>query len=60
MSLKLGVLGLQTFSSRREDDTSLEGTYRAPIWEQEFQFLVEDFQSQVYNLSSVPGTASLS
>ena len=44
--------GLQTFTSRRDDDTSLEGTHRAPIWEQEFQFLVEDFKSQVRSSQS--------
>ena len=51
------LVGLQTFTSRRDDDTSLEGTHRAPIWEQEFQFLVEDFKSQVRTSQSAALTA---
>lgn len=53
------VVGLQTFTSRRDDDTSLEGTHRAPIWEQEFQFLVEDFKSQVRTFSNYTKAGSL-
>ena len=33
--------------SKRDEDTSREGSYRTPMWNQEFQFLVEDPQKQV-------------
>ena len=45
------VLGKQTVTSRRDDDTSRAGSHRAPVWNQEFQLLVESPSSQV----SVPG-----
>jgi hypothetical protein len=32
--------GLQAENSRRDDDTSHAGRHRAPVWNQEFQFLV--------------------
>lgn len=44
------VLGSQAVRSRRDDDTSLAGSHRAPVWNQEFQFLVEDPMSQVRTL----------
>ena len=39
-------LGSQVVRSRRDDDTSHEGSHKAPVWNQEFQFLVEDMQNQ--------------
>ena len=40
--------------SRRDDDTSHAGQHRAPVWNQDFQFLVEDPANQVrYSLSVV-------
>lgn len=39
-------VGDQSFRSRRDDDTSHAGSHRAPVWNQEFQFLVEDPISQ--------------
>ena len=39
-------LGSQVVRSRRDDDTSHEGSHKAPVWNQEFQFLVEDVQDQ--------------
>ncbi|KAK9807914.1 hypothetical protein WJX73_000677 [Symbiochloris irregularis] len=41
------VLGKQTVTSRRDDDTSRAGSHRAPVWNQEFQLLVESPSSQV-------------
>lgn len=41
------VLGEQTVHSRRDDDTSREGSHRAPVWNQEFQLLVESPSTQV-------------
>lgn len=41
------ILGAQAVRSRRDDDTSHAGSHRAPVWNQEFQFLVEDPLSQV-------------
>lgn len=41
------VLGEQAVQSRREGDTSHPGRHRAPVWNQEFQFLVEDPATQV-------------
>lgn len=41
------VLGEQAVQSRREGDTSHPGRHRHPIWNQEFQFLVEDPDVQV-------------
>ena len=40
-------LGAQTVHSRRDDDTSRAGSHRAPVWNQEFQLLVESPSSQV-------------
>ena len=34
------TLGSQAERSRRDDDTSHPGRHRAPVWNQEFQFLV--------------------
>ncbi len=36
------TLGAQAENSRRDDDTSHAGRHRAPVWNQEFQFLVGD------------------
>lgn len=41
------LLGNQAVTSRREDDTSKAGRHRAPVWNQEFHFLVEDPGTQV-------------
>jgi len=40
------ALGGQAVRSRRDDDTSHAGRHRAPVWNQEFQFLVEDPAAQ--------------
>ena len=40
------TLGGQAVRSRRDDDTSHAGRHRAPVWNQEFQFLVENPNSQ--------------
>ncbi|KAK9809249.1 hypothetical protein WJX72_012084 [[Myrmecia] bisecta] len=45
------TLGKQSMRSRRDDDTSHEGSHRAPVWNQEFQFLVEDPKTQVLEIS---------
>ena len=34
------TLGTQAECSRRDDDTSRAGRHRAPVWRQEFHFLV--------------------
>ncbi|GIL43724.1 hypothetical protein Vafri_1308 [Volvox africanus] len=44
------VLGEQAVQSRREGDTSHPGRHRAPVWNQEFQFLVEDPEIQVLEM----------
>ncbi|PNW86145.1 hypothetical protein CHLRE_02g074900v5 [Chlamydomonas reinhardtii] len=44
------VLGDQAVQSRREGDTSHPGRHRAPVWNQEFQFLVEDPGVQVLEM----------
>ncbi|KAG2425949.1 hypothetical protein HXX76_013322 [Chlamydomonas incerta] len=44
------VLGDQAVQSRREGDTSHPGRHRAPVWNQEFQFLVEDPGLQVLEM----------
>ena len=44
-------MGDQCFRSRREDATSHAGSHRAPVWNQEFQFLVEDPNTQVWLFS---------
>lgn len=41
------TLGEQAVVSRRDCDTSHDGRYRAPVWNQEIQFLVEDAKKQV-------------
>ena len=46
------TLGEQAVQSRREDDTSRAGMHRAPVWNQEFQFLVEDPQTQVGSVNT--------
>ncbi|CAL8470275.1 g9817 [Coccomyxa elongata] len=43
-------VGDQSFRSRRDDDTSHAGSHRAPVWNQEFQFLVEDPITQVVTI----------
>ncbi|KAK9822688.1 hypothetical protein WJX81_000906 [Elliptochloris bilobata] len=45
------TLGGQAVRSRRDDDTSHAGRHRAPVWNQEFQFLVENPTSQVLTIS---------
>eukprot|EP01025_Chloroclados_australasicus_P020589 TRINITY_DN2171_c0_g1_i1.p1 TRINITY_DN2171_c0_g1~~TRINITY_DN2171_c0_g1_i1.p1 ORF type:complete len:746 (+),score=143.81 TRINITY_DN2171_c0_g1_i1:185-2422(+) len=44
------MLGSQAVNSRKENETSAEGQYGAPIWNQEFEFLVEDVDSQVLEI----------
>ncbi|KAL6760842.1 hypothetical protein V8C86DRAFT_1006047 [Haematococcus lacustris] len=44
------LLGEQAMQSRKDDDTSLPGRHRHPVWHQDFQFLVEDTQGQVLEL----------
>lgn len=39
-------LGSQAVQSKRDDDTGQDGTHRNPVWNQEFQFLVEDPRTQ--------------
>lgn len=46
-------LGEQAVVSRRDCDTSHAGRYRAPVWNQEIQFLVEDAGKQVGEASSL-------
>lgn len=41
------VVWAQAQQSRRDDDTSAPGRHRAPVWNQEFQFLVEEPSTQV-------------
>ena len=41
------LLGSQAVRSRRDSETSQASVHRAPVWNQEFQFLVEDPQVQV-------------
>ena len=52
-------VGSQSFRSRKEDATSHAGSHRAPVWNQEFQFLVEDPSNQVgiRRLQHLPGNA---
>lgn len=38
---------MQVLRSRRDDDTSLPSSHRAPVWNQEFQLLVMDPNEQV-------------
>ena len=44
------TLGNQAVRSRREDATSHAGSHRAPVWNQEFQLLVEDPASQALTI----------
>ncbi|KAL4440462.1 hypothetical protein ABPG75_003463 [Micractinium tetrahymenae] len=44
------TLGSQAVQSKRDDDTSHAGRHRAPVWNQDFQFLVEDPSSQTLDL----------
>ncbi|KAI7838615.1 hypothetical protein COHA_007622 [Chlorella ohadii] len=44
------TLGAQAVQSRRDDDTSHAGHHRAPVWNQDFQFLVEDTSNQVLEI----------
>jgi hypothetical protein len=39
-----------TLQSRRDDDTSHAGRHRAPVWNQDFQFLVEDPATQTLDI----------
>ncbi len=41
------VLGEQAVQSRRDNDTSTKSSHRNPVWNQEFQFLVDDPDKQV-------------
>ncbi len=41
------ALGSQAVQSRRDKDTSQASGAGAPVWNQEFQFLVEDASAQV-------------
>lgn len=50
------ILGSQAVRSRRDDDTSHAGGHRAPVWNQEFQFLVEDPMSQALSLPQMHGS----
>ncbi len=40
------TLGEQTAQSRKDNDTSTTSRHRAPVWNQEMQFLVEDPEKQ--------------
>ncbi|KAG1678854.1 hypothetical protein FOA52_003522 [Chlamydomonas sp. UWO 241] len=44
------TFGKQAVRSRKEDETGTKGGHRAPVWNQEFQFLVEDVASQVLTI----------
>jgi Ca2+-dependent lipid-binding protein len=44
------TLGNQAVQSRRDDDTSHAGRHRAPVWNQDFQFLVEDPATQTLDI----------
>ncbi|GMH35092.1 hypothetical protein BSKO_02960 [Bryopsis sp. KO-2023] len=44
------TLGKQAVMSKRESDTSYEGSHRNPLWNQEFEFLVEDTEQQVLEI----------
>ncbi|CAD7700131.1 unnamed protein product [Ostreobium quekettii] len=41
------VLGKQALLSKKENETSWKGSHRAPLWNQEFELLVEDLDTQV-------------
>lgn len=40
------TLGKQAVTSKRENETGTKGRHRYPIWNQEFEFLVENLQLQ--------------
>lgn len=40
-------LGSQVMRSRKDDATSHRGSHKAPVWNQEFHFLVTDTATQV-------------
>jgi hypothetical protein len=40
------ALGAQAVASRRDSETSTPSRHRAPVWNQEFQFLVQDAAAQ--------------
>jgi hypothetical protein len=42
------VLGEQAVRSRRDNDTSQASRHRAPVWNQEVQFLATDMEKQVF------------
>jgi len=42
------VLGEQAVRSRRDNDTSQTSRHRAPVWNQEVQFLAQDKDKQVW------------
>jgi hypothetical protein len=50
-----GQVGDQSFRSRRDDATSHAGSHRAPVWNQEFQFLVEEPTRQARSGSKLFG-----
>lgn len=52
-------LGAQTVLSRRDDDTSRAGSHRAPVWNQEFQLLVESPSLQVPIPGRIPRWCTL-
>eukprot|EP00891_Asterochloris_glomerata_P002707 jgi/Astpho2/2707/Aster-00893 len=52
-------LGSQVVRSRRDDDTSHEGSHKAPVWNQEFQFLVEDVLEIAIKDSRITGRSSV-
>ena len=43
-------LGSQVMRSRKDDATSHRGSHKAPVWNQEFHFLVTDTTTQVASL----------
>ncbi len=45
------LLGSQAVRSRRDSETSQTSTHRAPVWNQEFQFLVEDPSVQFLDIT---------
>eukprot|EP00798_Chlamydomonas_sp_ICE-L_P002501 gene2501-5458_t len=45
------VCGQQAEVSRKEDDTGQPGKHRFPVWNQEFEFLVEDPNTQKVEIS---------
>ena len=44
-------LGSQVMRSRKDDATSHRGSHKAPVWNQEFHFLVTDTTTQVCQLA---------